>query len=96
MENKPQSFRMMERHDAGIENTPIKVIAWYMLKNGWEVYEVLTAESHESNAMFTLTLGEELEFGFHMKSDIEKNTLVSTTDLHEVAPPPGWRWVGVH
>lgn len=92
-----KSFRMLERIDADIENTPLKVSHWYFTQNGWEIYELITDdESPNPDLIFTLTYGDELEFGFHSKKEMEQYVIAESSDLHELNPPPGWRWVGVH
>jgi hypothetical protein len=95
MDFKP--FRMLEREDAEMENTPLKVIHWYMTENAWEIYELDTGEeSPNPDLIFTLTYGDFLEFGFHSKEEMKPYVISETSDLHEVNPPPGWRWVGIH
>lgn len=94
-------FRMMQQQDASMESEPLKVTHFYMLKNGWEVYEILPEEDGKEiknppGLVFTLTVGDFTEFGFHEEKALIQNSWVNTDDLHEVMPPPKWEWVGVH
>lgn len=91
------AFRMMERVNADIENTPLKITEFILLKTGWEIFVLETEEKIPTpNLIFTLTHGDELEFGFHDLRDMQDYIDYKTKDLHEVNPPPGWKWVGVH
>ena len=109
-----KSFRMMERIDANFETKPLKISKFYMLDNGYEIFEILIDPEEQEEEpvddgtiidtkqhsmypnIFTLTVGEYVEFGFHNLNEMKKRIHYETTDLHNVMPAPGWRWVGVH
>lgn len=95
-------FRMMQPIGLPLDVLPVKVTHFYMLQNGWEVYELIL-EDDEGNEVenpkgliFTLTVGNETEFGYHDKNDMLEVCMHHTNNLHDVLAAPEWEWVGVH
>lgn len=61
-----------------------------MTRNFWEYYIL---DNEASDYRFALVMGYETEMGDVSMSEIKPYMISYTTDLRDLAPPEGYRWV---
>lgn len=88
-------FRKMQKLDN--PDQVITVTEWIALQNLWEIYVFDTIEQENGDKEYlTLTLGQHIEpeMGSQWESEIRPNIMTRSTNLHDLLPAPGWKWVG--
>ena len=71
---------------------PVTVLSWYLLPNGWEVWQLEDADP--DGIFYGYVEGDESEFGLSSLLELESvNALcVQGKELDELAAPAGWEW----
>lgn len=80
-------MRLMSKDDV-----TLKVIEHIIVKNFWEYY-VCDAETNEGDTKLCVVFGDETEIGDVYLPELKPYIRTRTSDLKELAPAPGWRWV---
>jgi len=67
------------------------IISWYMLKNGWEYYQLESAD--KDGIAYGFVMGDSNEFGTFSLNEIKPYIWVQAhgQELQEIALPEGWK-----
>jgi hypothetical protein len=71
-------------------NAKLNVVAHVVLSNLWEYY--ITELPGDDGVGWALVVGDATEYGTIAQYDIDTHGISTTTQLHELLPPPGWCW----
>ena len=71
---------------------PVTVLSWYLLPNGWEVWQLEDAD--KDGIFYSYVEGDESEFGLSSLKELESVNALCVTgkELDDLAPPAGWEW----
>ena len=71
---------------------PVTVLSWYLLPNGWEVWQLEDAD--KDGIFYSYVEGDESEFGLSSLKELESvETFYSEGEqLQNLDPPAGWEW----
>tara|TARA_R110001599_G_scaffold181202_1_gene373936 strand:- start:124 stop:390 length:267 start_codon:yes stop_codon:yes gene_type:complete len=74
--------------------TEVKIISWYMLRNGWEYFQL--EEFDDNGHAYGYVMGDVGEFGSFNIHEIKNFLWVEAhgDDLNDVALPKDWERIG--
>jgi len=70
----------------------VTVLSWYLLPNGWEVWQLEDADP--DGTFYSYVEGDESEFGLSNLKELESVETFYAQDeqLQLLDPPAGWEW----